>query len=161
MLALVEIVQQVRLLSLLARGDRLAVTVKGQCLAALDGHYIEASAFLAKLLEVELSRPEMVVGAVWQIQQAAQFVESTSLLDNGLISLRDGVEPARGVRLPYRGEFAVACGNAARIGLAPVTGANFWSLPDGLHLSPRWQLQQTCADLVSPCQILQSLRQQR
>jgi hypothetical protein len=125
MLALVEIVQQVRLLSLLARGDPLAVTVKGQCLAALDGHYIEASAFLAKLLEIELSRPEMVVGAVWQIQQAARFVGSTTLLDDGLISLRDGVEPARGVRLPYRGEFAVAWGNAARIGLALVAGATF------------------------------------
>jgi hypothetical protein len=157
MLALVEIVQQVRLLSLLARGDRLAVTVKGQCLAALDGHYIEASAFLAKLLEVELSRPEMVVGAVWQIQQAAQFVESTSLLDNGLISLRDGVEPARGVRLNL--PLPVVTQRASDLRWSPER--HFWSLPDGLHLSPRWQLQQTCADLVSPCQILQSLRQQR
>src|SRR5882762_8588492 len=40
MLALIEIVQQVRLLSWLAHGDPLAVTIKDQCLAALDGHHI-------------------------------------------------------------------------------------------------------------------------
>src|ERR1700682_2032004 len=42
MLALVEIVQRVRLLRLLAHGDPLAVTVKDQCLAALDDHRVEA-----------------------------------------------------------------------------------------------------------------------
>src|SRR5713226_6318557 len=65
MLALVEIVQRVRLLSLLAHGDPLAVTVKDQCLAALDDHHAEAFAFRKKLREIELSRPDTVVGAVW------------------------------------------------------------------------------------------------
>jgi uncharacterized membrane protein YccC len=125
MLALVEIVQRVRLLSLLAHGDPLAVTVKDQCLAALDDHHAEAFAFLKKLSEIELSRPYTVVGAVWQIQQAVRFVESKSLLDDGLSSLREGLEPARDVRLPHRGEFAVALGNAARIGIALLAGATF------------------------------------
>jgi uncharacterized membrane protein YccC len=125
MLALVEIVQQVRLLSLLAHGDPLGVTVRDQCLAALDDHHAEACAFLKKLREIELSRPDIVVGAVWQIQQAVRFVESKSLLDDGLLSLCEGLEPARDVRLPYRGEFAVALGNAARIGIGLVAGATF------------------------------------
>ncbi len=125
MLALVEIVQRVRLLRLLAHGDPLAVTVKDQCLAALDDHHAEAFAFLKKLREIELSRPDIVAGAVWQIQQAVRLVESKSLLDDGLSSLREGLEPARDVRLPHRGEFAVALGNAARIGIALVAGATF------------------------------------
>jgi hypothetical protein len=125
MLALVEIVQRVRLLSLLAHGDPLAVTVKDQCLAALDDHHAEAFAFLKKLREIELSRPDTVVGVVWQIQQAVRFVESKTLLDDGLSSLREGLEPARDVRLPHRGEFAVALGNAARIGIALLAGATF------------------------------------
>ena len=125
MLALVEIVQRVRLLSLLAHGDPLAVTVKDQCLAALDDHHAEALAFLTKLREIELSRPDIVAGAVWQIQQAIRFVESKSLLDDGLSSLREGLEPARNVRLPHRGEFAVALGNATRIGIALLAGATF------------------------------------
>ena len=125
MLALVEIVQQVRLLRLLASGDPLAITIRDQCLAALDDHHSEALAFLTKLREVELSRPDIVAGAVWQIQQAVRFVESKSLLDDGLLSLREGVEPARDVRLPQRGEFAVALGNATRIGIALVAGATF------------------------------------
>ena len=125
MLALVEIFQQVRLLSLLAPGDPLAVTVKDQCLAALDDHHAEALAFLTKLREIELSRPDIVAGAVWQIQQAVRFVESKSLLDDGLSSLREGLEPARDVRLPHRGEFAVALGNATRIGIALLAGATF------------------------------------
>jgi hypothetical protein len=79
MLALVEIVQQVRLLSLLAHGDPLAVTIRDQCLAALDGNHSEALAFLTKLRDDELSRPDIVVAAVWQIQQAVRFVESKSL----------------------------------------------------------------------------------
>jgi uncharacterized membrane protein YccC len=125
MLALVEIVQRVRLLSLLAHGDPVAVTVKNQCLAALDGHDAEALAFLTKLREAELSRPDIVVGAVWQIQQAVRFVESKGLLDDGLLSLREGLEPARDIRLPDRGEFALALGNATRIGIALVAGATF------------------------------------
>ena len=95
MLALVEIVQQVRLLRLLAHGDPLAITIKDQCLAAIDGHHTEALAFLTKLREIELSRPDIVAGAVWQIQQAVRFVETKSLLSDGLLSLREGLEPAR------------------------------------------------------------------
>src|SRR3981081_2054963 len=126
MLALVEIVQQVRLLRFLAYDDPLAITIKDQCLAALDdGHHAEALAFLTKLREIELSRPDIVAGAVWQIQQAIRFVESKSLLDDGLSSLREGLEPARDVRLPHRGEFAVALGNATRIGIALLAGATF------------------------------------
>jgi uncharacterized membrane protein YccC len=125
MLALVEIVRRVRLLRLLARGDPLAVAVKDQCLAALDDHHAEAFGFLKKLREIELSRPEIVAEAVWQIQQGVRLVESKSLLDDGLLSLREGLEPARDVRLPQRGEFAVALGNAARIGMALVAGATF------------------------------------
>jgi uncharacterized membrane protein YccC len=125
MLALVEIVQQIRLLRFLAHGDPLAIAIKDQCLAALDDHHAEALDFLTKLREIELSRPDIVVGAVWQIQQAVRFVESKSLLDDGLLSLREGLEPARDVRLPHHGEFAVALGNAARIGIALVAGATF------------------------------------
>jgi len=125
MLALVEIVQQIRLLRLLARGDPLAVTIKDQCLVALDDDHSDALAFLTKLREIELSRPDIVVGAVWQIQQAIRFVESKSLVDDGLLSLREGLEPARDVRLPQRGEFVVALGNATRIGIALLAGATF------------------------------------
>jgi uncharacterized membrane protein YccC len=125
MLALVEIIQRVRLLRLLAHGDPLAIPVKDQCLAALDGHHVEALALLKKQRDIELSRPDAVVGAVWQIQQAVRFVESTSLLDDGLSSLRDGLAPARDVRLPNGGEFAFALGNAARIGIALLAGATF------------------------------------
>jgi hypothetical protein len=88
MLALVEIVQQVRLLSLLAHGDPLAVTIRDQCLAAIDDYHSEALVCLTKLRETELSRPDIVVGAVWQIQQAVRCVESKRLLDDGLLSLR-------------------------------------------------------------------------
>ena len=125
MLALVEIIQRVRLLRLLAHGEPLAITVRDQCLAALDGHHVEALALLKKQRDIELSCPDAVVGAVWQIQQAVRFVESKSLLDDGLSSLREGLAPARDVRLPNRGEFAVALGNAARIGIALLAGATF------------------------------------
>src|SRR6202048_2855625 len=118
MLALVEVVQRARLLRLLAHGDPLAVTVKDQCLAVLDDHHAEAFAFLKKLREIELSRPDTVAGAVWQIQQAVRFVESKTLLAEGLPPRREGLEPARDVRLPHHGEFAVALGNAVRIGFA-------------------------------------------
>ncbi|MBP1093772.1 FUSC family protein [Bradyrhizobium diazoefficiens] len=125
MLALVEIVQQVRLLRLLAHGDPLAVTIRDQCLAVIDDHHSEAPTSLTKLREIELSRPDVVIGAVWQLQQAIRFVESKSLLDDGLLSLREGLEPARDIRLPHRGDFAVALGNATRIGIALVAGATF------------------------------------
>jgi uncharacterized membrane protein YccC len=125
MLALVEIIQQVRLLNLLTHGDPLAVTIRDQCLAALDSHHSEALAFLTRLREVELSRPDIVGGAVWQIQQAVRFVESKSLLDDGLLSLREGLEPARDVHLPHRGELVVALGNATRIGIALLAAATF------------------------------------
>ena len=125
MLALVEIVQRVRLLRLLAHGDPVAVTVKDQCLAAIDGCHAEALGFLTKLREIELSRPAIIVGAVWQIEQAIRFVESKRLLDDGRSSLREGLEPTRDVRLPHRGEFAVALGNATRIGIALLAGATF------------------------------------
>jgi uncharacterized membrane protein YccC len=125
MLALVEIVQQVRLLSLLEPGDPLAVTIRNQCLAALDGNRSEAQAFLARLRDDELSRPDATVAAVGQIQQALRCVESISLLEAGLISLREGSEPARDVRLPHRKEFFFALQNAFRIGIALSAGAFF------------------------------------
>jgi hypothetical protein len=76
MLALVEIVQQVRLSSLLERGDPLAVTIRDQCLAALDGNRSEALAFLTGLRDGELSRPDVIIAAIGQIQQALRFVEA-------------------------------------------------------------------------------------
>jgi uncharacterized membrane protein YccC len=125
MLALIEIVQQVRLLRLLVPDDPLALTIKDQCLAALDSYRSGAVAVLTRLLEIELSRPKIVAGAVWQIQQAVRFVESKSLLDDGLLSLRKGLEPARDVRLPHRGELVVALANATRIGIALLAGTTF------------------------------------
>jgi uncharacterized membrane protein YccC len=125
MLALVEMVQQVRLLRLLAHGDPLAVTVRDQCLSALDGHHAGAFTFLTRLRDIELSRPDIVAGAIWQIQQAIRLVQSRSLFDDGLLSLRHGLEPTRDVRLPQRGEFAVALGNSARIGIALLAGMIF------------------------------------
>jgi uncharacterized membrane protein YccC len=125
MLALVEIVQQVRLLSLLERGDPLAVTIRDQCLAALDGNRSEALAFLARLRDDELSHPDATVAAIGQIQQAVRCVESMSQLEDGLLSLREGGEPARDVRLPHRKEFFFALQNAIRIGIALSAGALF------------------------------------
>ena len=125
MLALVEIVQQVRLLRLLVHGDPLALAIKGQCLAALDSNCAGSLAFLTKLREIELSRRKIAAGAVWQIQQAVRFVESKNLLDDGLLSLREGLEPMRDVRLHRRGEFVVGLGNATRIGIALVAGTTF------------------------------------
>ncbi len=125
MLALVEIVQQVRLLRLLTHDDRLAFTIKDQYLAALDDHHSEALVALTKLREIELSRLDVVAEDIWQIQQAIRFVESECLLDDGLRSLREGFEPARDVRMPYQREFAFALGNATRIGIALLAGATF------------------------------------
>jgi uncharacterized membrane protein YccC len=125
MLALVEIVQQVRLLSLLGRGDPLAVTIRDQCLAALDGDRTKALALLVRLRDDELSRPDATIAAIAQIQQAIRCVESMSQLEDGLLSLREGSEPARDVRLPHRKEVVFALQNAIRIGIALSAGAFF------------------------------------
>src|SRR5437667_9690848 len=125
MLALVEIVQQVRLLSLLERGNPLAVTIKDQCLAALDGNRSGALAFLGRLRDDELSRPDVTVAAIGQIQQALRCVEAVTQLEDGLLSLREGSAPARDVRLPHRKEFFFALQNAIRIGIALSAGAFF------------------------------------
>jgi uncharacterized membrane protein YccC len=125
MLALVEIVQQVRLLSLLERGDPLAVTIRDQCLAALDGDRSEALALLVRLRDDELSRPDATIAAIGQIQLALRCVESMTELENGLLSLREGSEPARDVRLPHRKEFFFALQNAIRVGVAVSAGALF------------------------------------
>src|SRR5258705_7944025 len=125
MLALVEIVQQVRWLSLLERGDPLAVSIRDQCLAALNGTRSEARGFLARLRDDELSRRDVTVAAIGQIQQAVRCVESMTQLEDGLLSLREGSEPARDVRLPHRKEFFFALQNAIRIGIALSAGALF------------------------------------
>ncbi len=125
MLALVEIVQQVRLLSLLERGDPLAVTIRDQCLAALNGNRSGALAFLARLRDDELSRPDVTVAAIGQIQQALRCVEAMTQLEDGLLSLREGSAPARDVRLPHRKEFFFALQNAIRIGIALSAGTLF------------------------------------
>ncbi len=125
MLALVEIVQQVRLLSLLERGDPLAVTIRDQCLAALDGDRSEALALLVRLRDEELSRPDATIAAIGQIQQALRCLESITELEDGLLSLREGSEPTRDVRLPHRKEFFFALQNAIRVGIAVSAGACF------------------------------------
>jgi uncharacterized membrane protein YccC len=125
MLALIEIVQQVRLLSLLERGNPLAVTIKDQCLVALDGNRSGALAFLGRLRDDELSRPDVTVAAIGQIQQALRCVEAVTQLEDGLLSLREGSAPARDVRLPHRKEFFFALQNAIRIGIALSAGAFF------------------------------------
>jgi len=123
MLALIEIVQQVRLLSLLERGDPLAVTIRDQWLAALDGNRSEALAFLVRLRDDELSRPDATIAAIGQIQQAFRCVESMTQLEDGLLSLREGSEPARDVRFRHRKEFFFALQNAIRVGIAVSAGA--------------------------------------
>jgi uncharacterized membrane protein YccC len=125
MLALIEIVQQVRLLSLLERGDPLAVTIRNQCLAALDGSRSEALALLVRLRDDELSRSDATIAAMGQIQHALRCVESVTQFEDGLLSLRDGSEPARDVRWPHRKEFFFALQNAIRIGIAVSAGALF------------------------------------
>ena len=125
MLALIEIVQQVRLLGLLQPGDPLAVTIRDQCLAALDGNRSEALAFLVRLRDDELSRPDTTIAAIGQIQQALRCVESMTQLEDGLLSVREGSEPARDVRWPRRREFFFALQNAIRVGIAVSAGALF------------------------------------
>jgi uncharacterized membrane protein YccC len=118
-----EIVQQVRLLDLLERGDPLAVTIRDQCLAALEGNRSEALALLLRLRDDELSRPDTTIAAIGQIQQALRCVESGAQLEDGLMSLREGSEPTRDVRLPHRKEFFFALQNAIRVGIAVSAGA--------------------------------------
>ena len=125
MLALIEIIQHVRLLSLLQRGDPLAVTIRNQCLAALDGNRSEALALLVRLRDDELSRPDATIAAIGQIQQALRCVESMAQFEDGLLSVREGSEPARDVRLPHRKEFFFALQNAIRVGVAVSAGALF------------------------------------
>jgi uncharacterized membrane protein YccC len=125
MLALVEIVKQVRMLSFLQLGDPLAVTIADQCRAAADGKSAEALAFLTSLRETELSQPEISIAAIGQIQQAVRYVESVGRLEDGLSSLREGLKPARDVRLPNRNEFFFALQNTIRIGIAVSAGAIF------------------------------------
>src|SRR6267142_241103 len=125
MLALVEIVRQVRLLNLLERGEPLALTIRDQCLAALDGNRSDALAFLSRLRDDELSRPGVTVAAIGQIQLALRCVEAMTQLEDGLLSLREGSAPARDVRLPQRKEFFFALQNAIRIGIALSAGAFF------------------------------------
>jgi uncharacterized membrane protein YccC len=125
MLALVEIVQRVRLLSLLERGDPLAAIIRDQCLAALDGNRSEALALLVRLRDDELSRLDATIAAIGQIQQALRCVESMTQLEDGLLSLREGSEPARDVRFSHREEFFFALQNAIRVGVAISAGALF------------------------------------
>jgi uncharacterized membrane protein YccC len=125
MLALVEIVQQVRLLSLLERRDPLAIIIRNQCLAALDGNRSEALALLVRLRDDELLRPDATIAAMGQIQHAFRCVESVTQFEDGLLSLRDGSKPARDVRWPDRKEFFFALQNAIRVGIAISAGALF------------------------------------
>src|SRR5260370_22269228 len=54
MLALVDIVQQVRLLGLLGRGHPLAVTIKDRCLAALHHNHSDPLSSRQTVPEIEL-----------------------------------------------------------------------------------------------------------
>jgi uncharacterized membrane protein YccC len=125
MLALIEIVRQVRLLSLFERGDPLAVTIRNQCLVALEGDRSEAMAFLASMRDAEMSHPDVTIAAVGQIQQAIRCVEAIEQFEDGRLSLREGCEPARDVRFAHRKEFFFAVRNALRIGIALSVGAIF------------------------------------
>ncbi len=125
MLALVEMVYLLRRLSLSKCDDPVAISVRAQCLAALEDEGWEASTLLSRLRESELSRQNIVVGAVGQVQQAIRFVESKGLFDDGMWSLREGRPPARDVRLPDTKEFFFALRNAFRIGVALSAGAIF------------------------------------
>ena len=125
MLALVEMVYQLRRLSLSKCEGPLAVSVRAQCLAALEDEGSEASTLLSRLREQELSRQKIVVGAVGQVQQAIRVVESKGLFDDGMWSLREGRPPARDVLLPHTKEFFFAWRNAFRIGVALSAGAIF------------------------------------
>ncbi|MBB3149542.1 putative membrane protein YccC [Phyllobacterium trifolii] len=118
MMALLEMVYVLRRLSLSKCEDPIAVSVRAQCLAALDDEELEASTLLSRLRESELSRQNIVVGAVAQVQQAIRFVESKGLYDDGMWSLREGRPPARDVRLRDTKAFFFAGRNAFRVGVA-------------------------------------------
>ena len=125
MLALLEMVYQLRRLSLSKCEGPVAVSVRAQCLAALEDEASEASTLLSRLRELELSRQNIVVSAVGQVQQAIRFVESKGLFDDGMWSLREGLPPVREVRLPATKEFSFAWRNAFRIAVALSAGAIF------------------------------------
>ncbi|UXN58621.1 FUSC family protein [Phyllobacterium zundukense] len=118
MMALLETVYLLRRLSLSKCDDPIAVSVRAQCLAALDDEESEASTRLSRLRESELSRQNIDVGAVGQVQQAIRFVESKGLFDDGMSSLREGRPPARDVRLSDTKAFFFAGRNAFRVGVA-------------------------------------------
>ncbi|MEK1925157.1 MAG: FUSC family protein [Rhizobium giardinii] len=125
MLALVEMVYQLRRLSLSKGEGPVAVSVRAQCLAALEDEGSEASTLLSELRASELSRQHMVVGAVGQVEQAIRFVRSKGLFEDGMGSLREGRPPARDVRLPHTREFSFAWRNAFRVAVALSAGALF------------------------------------
>jgi uncharacterized membrane protein YccC len=125
MLALVEMVYQLRRLSLSQCEGAAAVSAKALCLAALDEEGSEASTQLSRLRDSELSRRNPVVGTVGLVQQAIRFVESKGLFDDGMLSLREGRPPTRDVRLPATKEFSFAWRNTVRIGVALSAGAIF------------------------------------
>jgi uncharacterized membrane protein YccC len=118
MMALLEMVYLLRRLSLSKCEDPIAVSVRAQCLAALGDEESEASTRLSRLRESELSRQNIDVGAVGQVQQAIRFVESKGLFDDGMSSLREGRPPARDVRLRDTKAFFFAGRNAFRVGVA-------------------------------------------
>ena len=90
-----------------------------------DGNRSEALALLVRLRDDELLRPDATIAAIGQIQQALRCVGSMTQLEDGLLSVREGREPARDVRLPHRKEFFFALKNAIRIGIAISAGALF------------------------------------
>jgi hypothetical protein len=59
----------ISLLKSLSKGDPVAVSVRAQCLAALEDEASEASALLSRLRE-GTSRQDIVVSAIGQAQQA-------------------------------------------------------------------------------------------
>jgi uncharacterized membrane protein YccC len=125
MLALVEMVCQLRRLAPSKCDNPVAVSVRAQCLAAIEDDGSEASALLSELRESELSHQNIVVGAVGPVQQAIRFVESKGLFDDGIWSLREGRPPTRDVRLPYTKEFFFAWRHAFRVGVALSAGTLF------------------------------------
>ena len=126
MLALVDMIYLLGRLRLSKCEDPIAVSVRAQCLAALEDEGTEASmTLLSRLRETELSRQNIIVGAVGQVQHAMRFVETKGLFDDGRRSLREGRPPARDVRRPGIKEFSFAWRNAFRVGVALSTGAIF------------------------------------
>jgi uncharacterized membrane protein YccC len=128
MLALIEIVRQVRMLSFRLPGDPLGKIIADQCLDAADGKSADAVTFLASLRETELSRPEISIAAIGQIQQAVRYVESVRQFEDGLSSLRGGSKPSRDIQLSHRREFFFALQNTIRVGIAVSAGALFLTL---------------------------------